>query len=180
MSTVDLSGVLAALRERYRSVLAAYRRAATGDPAALRAAGSGHATRADRLGQVADAVRDTALVDDWTGPAADAYRRAGGVSADRLGDTATLLRSQRDVLDGAADALIRAAAGIDALGAGFERDFGALIARCGAVPAGQCAAVLAVARSVGETYLTAAGSVTTALRSRLADLGSAAPAAIHQ
>lgn len=174
MSTVDLSGVLAALRERYRSVLAAYRRAATGDPAALRAAGSGHATRADRLGQVAETTRETALVDDWTGPAADAYRRAGGAWSGRLGDTATLLRAQRDVLYGAADALTDAAAGIDRLGAGFERDFAALMARCGAVPAGQCAAALAAARSLGETYLSAAGSVTTALRSRLADLGTSA------
>lgn len=160
---VDLSGVLGALRDRYAAVLSAHRRAATGDPAALRVAGRTHRGQATRIDRAATDLADRTLADDWSGPAATAYRqRAGTLGRDLTGCSATL-RRQSDVLSGAADALESAASGLDRLRDGFDRQFAELVAAARAVPSGQVAAVLTSARSVGDAYVTAAGTVTTAL-----------------
>ncbi|HEY3503327.1 MAG TPA: hypothetical protein VGN37_11165 [Actinocatenispora sp.] len=167
---VDLSGVLDTLRDRYAAVLSAHRRAATGDPAALRGAGRTHRGQAERIDRAATDLADGTLADDWSGPAATAYRRRAGTLGVDLTGCATTLRRQSDVLSGAADALESAAAGIDDLRSGFDRQFAELSAAARAVPVEQVAAVLASARSVGDAYVAAAGTVTTALGRALTTL----------
>lgn len=171
-STVDLSGVLGTLRDRYAEVLSAHRRAATGDPVALRAAGRTHHAQADRIDGAATDLADRTLSDDWTGPAATAYRQWAGTLGRDLAGCSTVLRRQSDVLSGAADALESAASDIDRLRGEFDRQFASLVASAGSVPVDQVGAVLTSARSLGDAYLTAAGTVSTALGRALGALAA--------
>src|SRR4051794_38414559 len=116
-TTLDLSGVLSWLLDRYATVLAEYRRRMTGDPAGLRAAAQTYLGIADQAaGTSGDLLRRRAgLAAHWCGPAYDAFGSAACRVATGLDGAEARLRRHAAALERAAGGLEAAASGGDAV-----------------------------------------------------------------
>ncbi|MEH1017355.1 hypothetical protein V6U90_30225 [Micromonospora sp. CPCC 206060] len=180
-STIDLSGALSWLLDRYATVLAEYRRQLTGDPAGLRTVAHSYLAVADRAAGVSGdlARRRSGLSAHWYGAAYDAFGAATGRVSTGLDSTEARLRRHATALERAAGGLGAAASTADVVIARFRANAQLLVAAARAVPGNQVSVLLGQARQVGEQALSAMRGVCDRLGMVLAqvatELGGAHP-----
>ncbi|MFG1779561.1 WXG100 family type VII secretion target [Micromonospora sp. NPDC049048] len=181
-STMDLSGVLSWLLERYATVLAEYRRQVTGDPAGLRATAQAYLAVADRTAGVSSDLdrRRCGLGAHWHGSAYDAFGSASCRVTTGLDGTEARLRRHAAALERAAGGLQAAAGTGDVVIARFRANAQLLVAAARAVPISQIGVLIQQARTVGEQAVTAMRGVHERLGVVLAqvaaELGGSSPA----
>ncbi len=173
-TTVDLTGVVAALLRRYAQLLEGYRRQVTGDPSALRTAAAARSADADRITGTGSELtaRSRELADQWSGLAAGAYQGAARELGADLAGTGGELRRYSGTLTAAATALESARSRTDLVIGSFDRQARQLVASCAAVPAGQIGTVLAAVRSLGDSAVAGAAGAALVLGQELAALAT--------
>ncbi|WP_405103215.1 WXG100 family type VII secretion target [Micromonospora sp. NBC_01412] len=173
-TTMDLSGVLSWLLDRYATVLAEYRRQITGDPAGLRATAQSYLAIADRTAGVSGELvrRHSGLAVHWYGSAYDAFGSASGRVTGGLDGIEARLRRHAAAMERAAGGLEAAAGTGDVIIARFRANAQLLVAAARAVPISQIPALLGQARSIGEQAVTAMRGVYDRLGEVLAQVAT--------
>jgi WXG100 family type VII secretion target len=168
-TAVDLSGAVAAILQKYRTVLTTYQQQVTGDPAALRSASQSLRTDADQLTASADAVQNGAdtLASSWTGTAYTAYHGKAGDLAQAIRAAASALRDRADELTTQAAALEKARHDVDAIIQWFDNAANQLISTAAHASPWAVSEFQSAAQQLGEQAVALAKQVADLLGKEL-------------
>lgn len=163
--TVDCSGLVAGILQRFRAVGARYAEEVKGDPGTVRAAAQAQSQQAQQLTRTSQAARQrsAALAANWEGGAYDAYAARSGRVCDQLDQSAQTLQQQSQKLTQAATALDTATQQMTALLADFDGKANRLIAEAHTAAPGAVNAFVQAANQLGQSLVDEGGKVREAL-----------------
>lgn len=159
--TVDCSGLVSSILQRFRAVGARIAEEVKGDPATVRTAAQAQQQQAQQLSQVSQQARQrsTTLASSWEGGAYDAYAAKMGRTCDQLDDTARKLAAQSQKLGQAAVALDNAAQQMTAVLADFDGKANQLVALSRTAAPGAVSAFVDAANTLGQSLVDAGEQV---------------------
>lgn len=159
--TVDCSGLVSSILQRFREVGQRIAEEVKGDPGTVDAASQAQAAHAQQLAQLSQGARQrvAATAPNWDGGAHDAYVARMGRACDQLDQTATGLQAQSRTLGLAAAALRDATARMTALLQDYDGKANQLIAEAHTAAPGAVSAFVQAANTLGQSLATAAQQV---------------------
>ncbi|MHA3703200.1 WXG100 family type VII secretion target [Jatrophihabitans sp. YIM 134969] len=159
--TVDCSGLVGGILQRFRAVGTRIAEEVEGDPGTVRAASQKQQQQSQGLSQLSQQARrrSTTLASSWEGGAYDAYAAKMGRTCDQLDQTAQKLALQSQKLEMAADALESATQQMTAVLADFDGKANHLIALAHTSAPGAVNAFVQAANTLGHSLVDAGEKV---------------------
>lgn len=155
--TVDCSGLVASILQRFRAVGTRIAEEVKGDPATVRAASQKQQQQSQQLAQLSQQARQrsTTLAGSWQGGAYDAYAAKMARTCEQLDQTSQKLGQQAQKLEMAAGALEDATNRITSVLADFDGKANQLVAQAHAAAPGAVNLFIQAANTLGQSLVTA-------------------------
>ena len=175
--TVDCSGIVSSILQRFREVGTRIAEDVKGDPGTVRTASQAQQQQGQQLAQLSKQARErsTTLASSWEGGAYDAYATKMGKACDQLDDTAQKLSTQSQKLAQAATALETASQQMQSALADFDGKANQLIAQAHTAAPGAVNAFIQAANTLGQSLVDVGTKVRDALSRALDTLAGNDP-----
>jgi uncharacterized protein YukE len=159
--TVDCSGLVASILQRFRAVGARIAEEVKGDPATVRTASQAQQQQSQQLSQLSQQARQrsTSLATSWEGGAYDAYAAKMGRACDQLDDTSKKLAAQAQKLGQAATALDNATQQMTSVLADFDGKANQMIALARTAAPAAVSQFIQAANTLGQSLVDAGNQV---------------------
>ncbi len=153
--TVDCSGLVSSILQRFRAVGARIAEDVEGDPGTVRAASQAQQQQSQQLSRLSQQARQrsTSLASSWEGGAYEAYAAKMGRTCDQLDDTSKKLATQSQKLAQAAAALDAATRAMTAVLADFDGKAQQMIALARTAAPGAVNAFVSAANGLGQSLV---------------------------